>query len=68
MCDWFGETCGDLVAILDEHKIRENTLIAYVTDNGWIQNPNKGGYAPRSKQTPYEGGIRTPSSSTGEAR
>ncbi len=60
MCDWFDETCGDLVAILDEHKIRENTLIAYVTDNGWIQNPNKGGYAPRSKQTPYEGGIRTP--------
>jgi uncharacterized sulfatase len=40
--------------------VRENTLIVYVTDNGWIQNPEKNGYAPRSKQTPYEGGVRTP--------
>ena len=60
MCEWFDETCGDLVAILDKRNLRENTIIAYVTDNGWIQNPARGGYAPRSKQTPYEGGIRTP--------
>ncbi|MFP6900456.1 MAG: sulfatase/phosphatase domain-containing protein, partial [Opitutales bacterium] len=37
-----------------------DTLIVYVTDNGWIQRPDRNGYAPRSKQTPYEGGIRTP--------
>ena len=60
MCDWFDETCGQLIDILEEHNLRENTLIAYVTDNGWIQNPARNGYAPRSKQTPYEGGIRTP--------
>lgn len=60
MCDWFDETCGQLIAHLDVAKVRDNTLIAYVTDNGWIQNPSKNGYAPRSKQTPYEGGIRTP--------
>ena len=35
-------------------------MIVYVTDNGWIQNPKRNGYAPRSKQTPYEGGVRTP--------
>jgi len=60
MCDWFDETCGELVSMIDDKGLRENTLIVYVTDNGWIQNPKKNGYAPRSKQTPYEGGIRTP--------
>ena len=60
MCDWFDETCGQLVDHLEKKGVRDNTLIVYVTDNGWIQNPAKNGYAPRSKQTPYEGGIRTP--------
>jgi len=60
MCTWFDETCGSLLELIDEKGIRENTLVIYVTDNGWIQHPEKNGYAPRSKQTPYEGGIRTP--------
>ena len=60
MCEWFDETCGELIGIIDDHGVRENTLIVYVTDNGWIQNPDRGRYAPRSKQTPYEGGVRTP--------
>ena len=60
MCDWFDETCGQLVEHLDKTNSRDNTLIVYVCDNGWIQNPEKNGFAPRSKQTPYEGGIRTP--------
>ena len=60
MCDWFDETCGQLLKSIDDRGFRENTLVVYVTDNGWIQNPEKNGYAPRSKQTPYEGGVRTP--------
>jgi uncharacterized sulfatase len=60
MCDWFDETCGQLLDRLDEKGVAENTLVIYVTDNGWIQNPDKGGYAPRSKRSPYEGGTRTP--------
>lgn len=60
MCTWFDETCGQLVDILEKRNLRDDTLIVYVTDNGWIQNPKRNGYAPRSKQTPYEGGIRTP--------
>lgn len=60
MCEWFDETCGELLTMIDDKGVRENTLVVYVTDNGWIQNPEKNGYAPRSKQTPYEGGIRTP--------
>lgn len=68
MCEWFDETCGELLDYLDEHNLRENTLVVYVTDNGWIQMTpqveapqgwNKG-FAPRSKQSPYEGGVRTP--------
>lgn len=60
MCEWFDETCGQLRAALESRGLAENTLIAYVTDNGWIQNPERNGYAPRSKQTAYEGGVRTP--------
>ena len=60
MCTWFDETCGQLIDVLEKRNLRDDTIIVYVTDNGWIQNPKKNGYAPRSKQTPYEGGIRTP--------
>ena len=60
MCDWFDETCGQLLDRLDEKGVTENTLVIYVTDNGWIQNPKGGGYASRSKRSPYEGGTRTP--------
>ncbi|MCH2207527.1 MAG: sulfatase [Lentisphaerales bacterium] len=61
MCEWFDETCGDVVNMLEKRNIRENTLIVYVCDNGWIQDPEKKNkYDARSKQTPYEGGTRTP--------
>lgn len=60
MCEWFDETCGQLLDHLDTAGVAENTLVVYVTDNGWIQNPDKNGYAPRSKQSPNEGGTRTP--------
>ncbi len=59
MCEWFDETCGALVKHIDDSGIAENTLVIYVTDNGWIQTET-GGYAPRSKRSPYEGGTRTP--------
>lgn len=59
MCEWFDETCGALVKHVDDAGIAENTLIIYVTDNGWIQTEN-GGYGPRSKRSPNEGGTRTP--------
>ncbi len=45
MCDWFDETCGQLLDRLDEKGVADNTLVIYVTDNGWIQDPNGGGYA-----------------------
>ncbi|MEM7454241.1 MAG: sulfatase [Planctomycetota bacterium] len=60
MCEWFDETVGALVDHIDESGQRENTMIIYVTDNGWIQREDRGGFAPRSKQSPNEGGTRTP--------
>ena len=41
-------------------KVAENTIVVYVTDNGWIQNLDAPKYAPKSKQSQYDGGLRTP--------
>jgi arylsulfatase A-like enzyme len=60
MCEWFDETCGELLDRLDQKGLSDNTLVIYVTDNGWIQDPKGPHFAPRSKLTAYEGGIRTP--------
>lgn len=60
MCEWFDETCGQLVDRLEEKGLRENTLVVYVCDNGWIQDENRNGYAKHSKRSPYEMGTRTP--------
>jgi arylsulfatase A-like enzyme len=64
MCDWFDQTCGELLALLDQRDIREDTLIIYICDNGWVPGsihplPHFK-YARRSKTSPYEYGIRTP--------
>jgi arylsulfatase A-like enzyme len=60
MCSWHDEKCGELLDFLAERKLADNTLVIYLTDNGWIQNPNGNNYAPKSKQSPYDGGLRTP--------
>jgi hypothetical protein len=60
MVDWFDETCGELVKHIDDQGLKENTIIVYVTDNGWITNPQTGRYADKSKQSQYDGGLRTP--------
>jgi len=69
MCEWFDETCGELLGHLDKRKITGNTLVLYICDNGWAApstnagDPNQKlwkGYAQRSKSSPYENGIRTP--------
>lgn len=60
MVEWFDQTVGDLQTYLKEKGLDENTLIVYTCDNGWIQSANLPNYAPRSKRSPFEGGIRTP--------
>ena len=46
MIEWFDETCGELMRHLDEKGVGDNTLIVYVGDNGWIQQPDARGFAP----------------------
>ena len=60
MVEWFDKTTGDLLNHLKEKGLDENTIIVYTSDNGWIQSDNSKRYAPKSKRSPYEGGIRTP--------
>lgn len=69
MCEWFDETCGDLIGHIDKRGLTRNTLIIYICDNGWaakstnMDDPNQklwDAYAQRSKGSPFEKGIRTP--------
>lgn len=69
MCEWFDETCGELLNLIDNRGLRENTVILYICDNGWAAastnaaDPNQkhwGHFALRSKGSPNENGIRTP--------
>ena len=54
------EAVGAVLGELDARGLREDTLVAYVCDNGWITRPDRSAYAPRSKRSPHEGGVRTP--------
>jgi len=60
MCEWFDETCGELLDYVDKKEQRDNTIVIYVCDNGWIQDEQSPRYAPRSKRSQYDGGLRTP--------
>lgn len=60
MCEWFDETIGELLAKLEKNGQAKDTLVIYLHDNGWIQDPDSPNYAPKSKRSPYDGGLRTP--------
>ena len=60
MVEWFDETCGQLLDHLDQKGLSNDTIIVYLSDNGWITNPQTGAYADKSKQSQYDGGLRTP--------
>ncbi len=61
MCEWFDATIGQLISFLESEGLRKNTVIVYLADNGWIQDPAKPNqFAPKSKRSPYDGGLRTP--------
>lgn len=61
MVEWFDETIGEIRAHLEKEGLTRDTIIVYVADNGWIPRTDK----PlvdfeRSKQSPFDGGVRTP--------
>jgi uncharacterized sulfatase len=59
MVEWFDETCGQLLDLLEQRGLSKDTVVVYVTDNGWVQDPAKASFM-RSKRTPYDAGVRTP--------
>ncbi|MFN5323173.1 MAG: sulfatase [Planctomycetota bacterium] len=57
---WHDRAVGELLGGLRQLNCDQNTIVIYVTDNGWIPGAKRNSYAPKSKQSPYEGGLRTP--------
>jgi uncharacterized sulfatase len=51
MVEWLDETCGELLGYLKSKGLEENTVVMFVSDNGW---PGK------DKVYPSELGMRTP--------
>ncbi|RLS40535.1 MAG: sulfatase [Planctomycetota bacterium] len=60
MCEWFDESVGQLQSQLEKRGMTNNTLVAHLSDNGWIQDPDKPRFMPDSKQSQYDTGLRTP--------
>ncbi len=60
MVEWFDESVGQLMDSLKERGQLDNTIIVYIADNGWIQSTDNPRYAPKSKQSQFDGGLRTP--------
>jgi uncharacterized sulfatase len=58
--EWFDETIGELLDHLDRQGLAKETIVVYVTDNGWVQSEKGDAISLRSKRTPYEAGVRTP--------
>ena len=60
MIEWFDESVGQLLDHLGQQQLERDTIVVYVADNGWIQSRDNPRYAARSKQSQYDGGLRTP--------
>lgn len=60
MCEWFDRSCGELLGLLDETGLADNTLVAFIVDNGYVQLPGINWFHKHSKLSPYEAGVRTP--------
>jgi arylsulfatase len=56
----FDRSVGELLDDLDRLGLARDTLVVYVTDNGWIQDPASDRWAPGSKLSPADGGVRSP--------
>lgn len=61
MIAWLDETVGRLLDALQQRRLRENTLVIYLADNGWVQLPGRRPlFDTRAKLSPYDAGVRTP--------
>ncbi len=62
-CSWEDDVVRRLLAFLDDEGLRENTLVVYLSDNGWEQprsGPIARGGGRQGKNSMHEMGFRTP--------
>jgi uncharacterized sulfatase len=58
MIEWLDETVGQLLRAVEG---KENTMVIYLADNGWVQTPTAVPlFETRAKMSPYDAGVRTP--------
>lgn len=62
MVEWLDETVGELLAYLDREGLAQHTIVVYLADNGWLQDPVEAERSVhgRAKNSPYDAGLRTP--------
>ena len=61
MIAWLDETVGQLLDYLDRKGLAQNTVVAYLADNGWVQLEGQQPlFDTRAKLSPYDAGVRTP--------
>ena len=49
-----------MITHLEKKGLRDDTLVVYQSANGWVSIRRRGDYAPRSKGSPYDAGVRSP--------
>lgn len=57
---WLDETVGELLDTLEQRGYLHETIVVFVVDNGYVVDRENRNQAVRSKNTPFEQGIRTP--------
>lgn len=66
MVEWFDETVGQLLDYVEAAGLKDDTMVLFAVDNGWLQADNelprtqRPFGAPGGKLSPYDGGLRTP--------
>ena len=60
MCEWFDETCGELLGVIDSKGSQRTRLWFTSLTMAGSKTRNRAAMPRNPKQTPYEGGIRTP--------
>jgi arylsulfatase A-like enzyme len=60
LVELFDTYCGQLIDSLEKRGLRDNTLIIVQSANGWVTIRRRGSWAPRTKGSPYDGGVRSP--------
>ena len=61
MVEWMDETVGELLGLIEARGKTQDTLVVFVSDNGWIQPEGEQNQPQtRSKMSPFDAGMRTP--------